>query len=35
MTLKRAAFGLSGVAVALTGVGIAFGSIFCPNGLCC
>jgi hypothetical protein len=30
-TLKRAAFGLSGLAVALTGVGIAFGSLFCPN----
>ena len=30
-TLRRAAFGLSGLAVALTGVGIAFGSLFCPN----
>jgi hypothetical protein len=30
-TLKRAAFGLSGLAVALTGVGIAFGSLFCPH----
>ena len=28
---QRAAFGLSGAAVALTGVGIAFGSLFCPN----
>jgi hypothetical protein len=30
-TLKRAAQRLSGLAVTLTGVGIAFGSLFCPQ----